>query len=181
MDSHGGDYEIPDELWREAREAEAALRKSLYQVSDKYLTVRHVSVTRLRDGTDITAHNFQQFLEPLSRGVALDTERGPILPRQSAIQSVAGKLIVRFVIEFFDLIRNWICKDGKKNFPLTHKATFGITSVAHQMASHFGVHAEVGKAMAASVMVLLAWAFKGAFCRVTADEAMKELWVLLGA
>jgi len=179
MNGHGDNYEIPDELRREARDAEAVLRKSLTQVSGKFLTVRHVPIARLRDGTEVTAHNFLQFLEPLTRATALDTERGPILPSQSVARLVVGRLIIRFVIEFFDLIRKWVCKNGKKNFPLSHKATFGITSLAHEMASHFGVHAEVGKAMAASVMLLLLWAFKGAFCRVTASEAMKELWALL--
>jgi hypothetical protein len=181
MNGSDDSYEIPGELWREARDAEGALRKSLEQVSGGFLTVRHVPIARLRDGTELTAHSFQQFLEPLSRGTALDAERGPVVSRQSQARMVVGKLIIKFVIEFFELIRKWVCKDGKKTFPLSHKATFGITSIAHEMAQYFGVHAEVGKAMAASVMLLLAWAFKGAFCRVTADEAMKELWVLLGA
>jgi hypothetical protein len=87
--------------------------------------------------------------------------------------ALASALYV-FWWRFFDEIRDRVCVGGKSDSAIGPTASASIAALTHWIAGRFQIEAETAKALATGVLITIASATKGAFCKMTANEA-KEI------
>jgi hypothetical protein len=172
-------YSMPDDLWRAAREAESELRKSVQALEGSYLVYRQIPLVTFSSGArdvELEASDLLRFLEPLLAGAAYDSAEGRAQPRRGvSFTSAAGRKIRQFIEVYLYELRTLICKKAKTNFSLSSQTTIAIAGMTHWLLEHFGMHAEYAKSLATGILVALLTATKGAFCKMTADEAKAVL------
>lgn len=173
-------YALPSELLQEVREAEADLRKSVQHIEGRYLVYRQTPILEFPAGAgrvEITGADLLQFLQPLVKSIALDSAEGRGKPPRkiASLKSVVARKILDFIMLEFEELRALICKDNKKKFPLSAKTTVAIAGLTHWAVDHMGVKEEFAKSIATSILVAVLTATKGAFCKMTAKEAMEAL------
>jgi hypothetical protein len=85
----------------------------------------------------------------------------PELPEPSSIQTFVGNFLVE--------IKALICKNKSKT--LGHTTTGALAALAGWMAQDFGISSHAAVAVAAAVLVMISSAAKGAFCKMTLEQA----------
>lgn len=177
----GNDYQLPRELLDEVRKGERYLRDVSEQVQQGYLTQRTFPVLRAVNpagGADVEIENTDllNFLSPLVRVRAIDSAEGRPHPKRTVpFKTKAGRIIVAFIKLFFDEIRKRICGNRKANFAVGPAMALALTSLAHWLAGHFRLADELSRVTASAILVAIASATKGAFCRLTADGALAAI------
>jgi hypothetical protein len=84
--------------------------------------------------------------------------------------TMVGQSISRFLMLFFEEIRSLVCKGKKKSEPGIAAAGI-VAGIAAWVAKHFGIDHVTAQAIGASLMIALVTATRGAFCKMTAEQA----------
>jgi hypothetical protein len=174
-------YRLPPELLRDAREADAELRRAIERVEGRYLVHRAVTVVRFGDQGGkvhlMTGSELLGFLTPFVHKETRDSAyRSPSNGNPDVVirvKSTASTNIRRFVELYFDEIRRRICKGGPRNLSATTHAA--LVALANWLATHIGVYEKASTALAAAILISILSATKGAFCRMTTEEAKAAL------
>jgi len=170
-------YKLPPELLRAAREADDVIRKAVEHVEGQYLVHRQIEILRIEDaqGTaKVSASELLRFISPLTRSIALDSaDKRPTPQREISLSGAVGINILRFVEQFFDQLRDIICKGRKDTLSTTSHSA--IAALAVWLSSHAGIEAHLATAVATAILIAILTATKGAFCKMTAPEAKKTL------
>ena len=125
---------------------------------------------------EISNRDLMDFLSPVVRQMTFDSAEHVRVPASAApFKSRAGRVIVHFIELFFDEIRKKICKANKTNFSVGAQMAAALTALAHWVADHFGIASELAKVSASAVLIVIATATKGAFCRLTAKGALEAI------
>jgi hypothetical protein len=179
MSESGDQYAIPGELLHEARDAERLLREKSQRVEGRYLTLRTFPVLQFNEKGSrgqISNRDLMEFLSPPARQRAFDSAAPAHVPVSDVpFKSRAGRVIVHFIELFFEEIRRKICKSNKTNFSVGAHMAAALTALAHWLADRFGIASELAKVSASAVLIAIATASKGAFCRLTAEGALEAI------
>ncbi|SRR6266481_308119 len=168
-------YVLPSDLISAAQERSWALSRSLEEISGAYLTHRQVTAIRFQDGSktiDLSASEIARFLGQL-RPLAMDSAT-PTPRRAPEVRfvSTVGTHILRFVELFFEELRGIICKGAKSLSGTTNTV---IVALASWLATKLGVSPHIATAVATAILVAILTATKGAFCKMTAEQAKAAL------
>jgi len=180
-------YRLPPELLQDAREADAALRRSIEHIEGRFLVHRAVTVVRFSDQdgkAQLTGSELLGFLMPFVHKEARDSayrsgsrgDPGVVIGDRGVsikVKSAEGTNIRRFVELYFDEIRRRICKGGARNLSATTHAA--LVALASWLATHIGVYEKASTALAAAILISILSPTKGAFCRMSAEEAKAAL------
>ena len=165
-------YELPPDLVKAAREADALLRPMVQVVDHGYLVMKPMEVLKFRDaqGTaSLSAGELLRFMEPLHRIIAMDSAY-PVEQRKRDI-SLTGKtgiILLRFIKLSLTELQKTICKNSKTELGTnTHAAIVGI---AAWIAGHLGITGNIATVLATGILITLVKATKGGFCRMTPTE-----------
>jgi len=170
-------YKLPPELLRAAKEADDVIRKAVEHVEGAYLVHRQIEILRIEDAqgfAKVSASELLRFISPLTRSIALDSaDNRPMPQRGISLSGAVGRNILRFVEQFFDQLRDIICKGRKDTLSTTSHSA--IAALALWLSSHAGIEAHLATAVATAILIAILTATKGAFCKMTAPEAKKAL------
>jgi hypothetical protein len=170
-------YKLTPELLRAAREADDVIREAVEQVQGSYLVHRQIEMLRIQDaqGTaTVSASDLLRFISPLTRSIALDSaDNKPRPQRGISLSGAVGRNILRFVDQFFDQLRDIICKGRKDTLSTTSHSA--IAALAVWLSSHAGIEAHLATAVATAILIAILTATKGAFCKMTAPEAKRAI------
>lgn len=175
---------MPDEFLREARESGRWLRQRSDRVEGGYFVRDEFSILNAIDHADPTGATRVQikntdllnFLSPVTEARAFDSaDSRRVVIQKISLKTKAAQVVLQFIKLFFDEIRKRICKTNKVNFSVGKEMALALTSLAHWLAAHFGIVHELAKVTASAVLVAIASATKGAFCRLTAKGALDAL------
>jgi hypothetical protein len=168
-------YVLPRDLIGAAQDTSWELSRSLEEISGRYLTHRQVTAISFEDGATtvkLGASEIARFLGQL-RPLAMDSAT-PAPPRTPEIKfgSTTAKSVLRFIELFLEELRGIICKGGKSLSTTTKGA---LVAVASWLAAKFGVLPHIATAVATAILVAALTATKGAFCKMTAEQAKAAL------
>src|SRR5580704_2163876 len=178
MNGHSNEpYELPSELIYQARESWRWLRERSDEVVGNFLERKEFPVLYEINPASpnmprwyINNTDLLDFLAPVTQSSAVDSaESRQKITKSISFKTKAGVVILQFIRLFFDEIRKLICKSNKTNFSVGKEMALALTSLAHWLAAHFGIVEELAKVTASAVLVAIASATKGAFCRLTAN------------
>lgn len=170
-------YSLSPELLKIAKEAHAQLQKSLEYVDHGMLLHRRVLAVQFKtvegDKINLYGDDLLAFLQPVVKSRTLDSATQQPAPQTQRISFTAasGQKIVSLIRTYFYQLREIICKTYKKNFPLSHHSTLAIAGLTHWLLQQFGMQDELAKSTASAILVALAAATKGTFCKMTAKDA----------
>jgi hypothetical protein len=166
-----GPYTLPREIISEAQQEFHNVSKSLETITGGILTYRQITALVFHDGPSdvaLSASEVARFLGQL-QPMAFDSAlRVPKQPLRISFASKVGKDILRFVEIFFDELRGIICKGGKD---ISGTSKTAIVAIASWLMSHLDVAAHIATAVATAILVAILTATKGAFCKLTAENA----------
>lgn len=168
-------YKLPADLVGVAQDASWKLSKSLEEISGGYLTQRQVTALTFQDGPktiQMSAGEIARFLGQL-RPMAMDSAT-PI-PRRDLVIGFAGTVgtnILRFIELWLEELRGIICKGAKSLSGTTHTV---IVALSSWLATKLGVQPHIAAAVATAILVAILTATKGAFCKMTAEQAKAAL------
>ena len=83
-----------------------------------------------------------------------------------------GRNILRFIDLWLEELRGIICKGAKSLSGTTHTL---IVALSSRLATKFGVQPHIATAVATAILVAILTATKGAFCKMTAEQAKAAL------
>jgi hypothetical protein len=175
-------YSLPPELLKEAKEADARLRKSIEYVDHGMLLHRRVLVLQFKpaeaDQINLYSADLLAFLQPVVSWRTLDsaTQREQPQPQGVSFAAASGQKLLSFIRTYFYQLREIICKKYKKTLPLAHQTTVAVVGLTHWLLQHFGMDDELAKSTASAIIVALVVATKGTFCKMTAKEA-ENFWL----
>jgi hypothetical protein len=170
-------YEIPPELSKAAREADALLRPMVQAVEGGYLIQRSIEVLKFQDAhgmASLSAADLLRFMEPLHLVIAMDSAKPIDRPKRDiSLTGKTGIILLRFVKLSFVELQKIICKGSKTSLSdNTHAAIIGI---AGWIAGHLGIAGNLATALATGMFITVAKATKGGFCKMTPAEIEKAL------
>ncbi len=172
--SHDPDhpYVLPLDL-RDAAEAAADdLRKQIHYIERDYLVERDVTVLLFdQTGTpiELKVGDLMRFLS-LNRKRTLDSaDAGKQVTEENPHASRASQTVLRIVVVYFDELRKLICK-GKKG-SLGAATQGAIAGIAAWLIGVLGVDQHAATGVAVAILITLLSATKGAFCRLTEEQA----------
>jgi hypothetical protein len=169
-------YVLPPQLVQAAAVARDELRKQIEYVEGKYLAERDITLLTLETESGaitLKASDLMEFLS-LNRRRALDSAVGSSkAPDVNRLVTKAGKTVLEFVTIYFDELRKLICKDRKVSLSAAIEGT--LASIAVWLTSQLGVASHEAIAVAIGILIALLTATKGAFCRMTEEEAKARL------
>jgi hypothetical protein len=171
-----GQYVLPPELVLAAATAEAEIIKNIEHVQNNYLVHRQVNLLRFEDseGTaQLTTSELAGFLS-LLRPRTFDSALGTTKPSANVpLTSATARIILRFAARFFDEIRDQICKGKKRSLDATTNAV--LVALAGWLANRVGMNPPLTTAFASGMLIAILTATKGAFCKMTEEEAKSML------
>jgi hypothetical protein len=170
-ESLNGPYILPRDLISLAQQESHTVSKSLEAITGGFLTHRQETALVFQDGASevkMSSSEVARFLRQLTP-MALDSAlHVPKPPPRISFAGKVGTEILRFIELFFDDLRRIICK-GNKDLSGTSKTA--IVAIASWLTSHLGVGAHIATAVATAILVSILTATKGAFCKMTAENA----------
>lgn len=168
-------YKLPVDLVGAAQEESWKLSKSLQEISGGYLVQRQVTAITFPDGAQtiqLSAGDIARFLGQL-RPLALDSAESTSRPDlQIKFRGTVGANILRFIELWFEELRGIICKGAKS---LSGKTQTVIVAISSWLATKLGVQPHIATAIATAILVAILTATKGAFCKMTAEQAKAAL------
>jgi hypothetical protein len=176
MDNYDAEpYKLPAELIGAAQEVGWKLARSLEEISGSYLVQRQEKGLAFQDGAktiELSSGEIARFLNQL-RPLTLDSAT-PTKRRDPEIRfgSATATSILRFVELWMDELRGIICKGAKALSGTTHAV---IVALSSWLATKLGVQPHIATAVATAILVAILTATKGAFCKMTAEQAKAAL------
>ena len=170
-------YELPADLAKAARDADAAIRPMVQVVEGGYLIMKPIEALKFSDaqGTaSITAAELLRFMEPLHRVLAMDSATPVESPKRDiSLKGKTGIILLRFVSFSMADLQKILCKGGRNN--LSSGTHASIAGIATWLTMHFGIAGVVSTGLATAILIALAKATKGGFCKMTPAEIQKAL------
>ena len=151
----------------------AVVKRSAKQASAKKT---QSGVHRARKATFMTVEGeirgakFQAETAAARNAIRVKVEKGYSLEVKSE-KPIIPTSIKKFTLYFFINIRKLICPKGNAKPHLSAGGAGMVGGLAVLIAGHFGIVADVAKAIASAVLILIVSATKGAFCDMTAGAA----------
>lgn len=105
-----------------------------------------------------------------SDAILAKAEQGSTLELKSE-KPIIPASIKKFTLYFFLNIRKLVCPKGNAKPNLSAGGAGMVGGLAVLIAGHFGIVADVAKAIASAVLILIVSATNGAFCDMTAEMA----------
>ena len=167
-------YKLPAELIGAAQDAGWKLARSLDVSSGGYLVQRQETALAFQDGermVQMSSGDIAQFLNQL-RPMAMDSIDPPKQDLRIKFAGTVGTNILRFIDLWFEELRGIICKGAKSLSGVTNTV---LAALASWLASKAGVSPHIATAVALAILVAILTATKGAFCKMTAEQAKAAL------
>jgi hypothetical protein len=176
-------YTVPKDLLDEAKRTAYEFGHQLEYVESKYLVLRKFRVGLSDESSDITSIELLDFLKQAGRSQNYVNDSAPdptkptrppvvTTPPEISLQNKVGKVLLDFVLRFYEQIRDLICKGRKVPGATTHTV---IVALAVWLSQHAGINQPAVTALATAIMMAVATATKGAFCEMTAEAAKQAI------
>jgi len=170
-------YELPADLAEAARESDAAIRPIVQVVEGGYLIMKPIEVLKFNDAqgpASISAAELLRFMEPLHLVLAMDSAKPVERPKRDiTLKGKTGIILLRFVSFSLADLQKILCKGGRNN--LSSGTHASIAGLATWLTMHFGIAGVVSTGLATAILIAIAKATKGGFCRMTPAEIQKAL------
>lgn len=170
-------YELTADLVKAAHDADAAIRPMVQVVEGGYLIMKPIEALKFIDaqGTaSITAAELLRFMEPLHRVLTIDSATPVENPKRDiSLKGKTGIILLRFVRFSMADLQKILCKGGRNN--LSSGTHASIAGIATWLTMHFGIAGVVSTGLATAILIALAKATKGGFCKMTQAEIQKAL------
>jgi hypothetical protein len=167
-------YKLPTELSSAAQEAGWKLARSLDERSGGFLVQRQETAITFQDGSrtvQMSSADIARFLNQL-RPMAMDSAAPPRQDLKIRFTGTVGTNILRFIELWLEDLRGIICKGAKSLSGTTHTV---IVALSSWLATKLGVQPHIATAVATAILVAILTATKGAFCKMTAEQAKAAL------
>jgi hypothetical protein len=167
-------YKLPAELIGVAQDTGWKLARSLDELSGGYLVQRQVTALTFQDGSrtvQMSAGEIARFLNQL-RPMAMDSAAPPRQDLKIGFAGTVGTNILRFIELWLEELRGIICKRAKTLSGTTQTV---IVALSSWLATKLGVQPHIATAVATAILVAILTATKGAFCKMTAEQAKAAL------
>jgi hypothetical protein len=171
-------YSLPPDLLQLATEVDAEITRSINYTANGYLVRREIHILSfegMSGRVNLKSGDLVDFLNPVLHVSTHDAVGAAPPPRRLSFTSPAGRKILQFMETYFYELRDLICKTNKGKFPISSQTTVAVSGITHWLLEHFGIHEELAKSVATTILVGLLIATKGTFCKMTEKEAKAAL------
>lgn len=179
MPDYDAPYSLPSELLQDAKDASAELEKLVEHAQHGYLVHREMELLRFTTETgrveSLSGRDLLLFLNPIVRSRTVDSwhyyAKAKKDPTALSLSTKGGRTIWTFILAHFYELRDLVCKGKKKTYPLTTNQTAIIVLLGDWLVRTFGAEPHIVKSIAVAILVAILAATKGAFCKLTRQEA----------